>query len=58
MRYICRFWSHSIIVKRLSSAGCAIEPHAQLLDEFKNGEIGFRYIIKYTVAWFNYKLHH
>ena len=34
-----------------------LEPRYALLDEFKEGKIGFRFIIKYSIAWLKFKLH-
>lgn len=33
-----------------------IEPRVALIEEYQNGQIGFRYIIKYFRAWLSYKI--
>lgn len=34
----------------------SIEPRVALLEEFQQGKIGFRYIIKYAKAWLRFKI--
>lgn len=43
-----------------SSSGTGNNKNAKeiTLQQFAKGEIGFRYILKYFIAWFKYKLHH